>query len=543
MNSRILHLTIKRNLKLIILSLLLIIISACATPFSINFLRISLEQTENVNLSMGILFIIFYCVLLLVSEVGKVISEYFIKKLSKYLSYTMKDMLFNHLLKVKLFKVCMFERGDMINKFSSCDTISNSIVMPLSKFISIIIKLVIGLIMIIRIDIIILIVLVTPIPIWILLNNFIIKKLKIKYNSNKENQLLIWKFISEFFSSIEDHKVWLWGKASLRKYGKQKERHCKTNMEVDGINQIKSIVDKAFLLLVFLLTLFIGYISVIDINTVDLIAVYFYINMIYGTILEINNLNVNFSSIKSEYSKINEVLMMPVYEKGFHNNFSSEYLFRLSNATIDYDGEIILKDIDLKICYNEFIVILGESGSGKSSLLNVLLGVNELKNGSYYINGINSIELDWVVIRNKIGYLSQIPLLFSGTIKENILFGEKVNKNKLEYAIISCGLKSTLNSLENGIDTNTQEKGGGLSVGENQRFSLARNLYFDYPIWIFDEPTASIDYKNEEIIYNLLKKEKGKRTIIIVTHRKKILNLADRILVIKNNRIVESYNS
>ena len=199
----------------------------------------------------------------------------------------------------------------------------------------------------------------------------------------------------------------------------------------------------------------------------------------------------------------------------------------------------IFDNVNFQIQKGETVVIIGESGSGKSTLLNLILGFLKPDQGKILFDDID-VSNKKINFNNLIGYVPQNTYLLDATIKKNIAFAvneNEINENKVMSVIERAQLSSFISNLPNGIDTNIGENGTRLSGGQKQRLSIARALYFDPEILIFDEATNSLDSSNEENFFNTIKNNKINKTIIIVTHGKKAFNIADKIYKIENKKL------
>ena len=239
-------------------------------------------------------------------------------------------------------------------------------------------------------------------------------------------------------------------------------------------------------------------------------------------------------------SIIFEELSFTINKKEDNHNITFNKNLRLKNINYFYpDSKIkILKDFSLTIIKGECVGIRGESGSGKSTLLNIMLGFLTPSSGSYLIDGVELVSNNIVNFRKKIGYVSQNFFILDGSIKENIAFGideKNIDAEALNKAIEQAKLSDVVKDLPNGLDENIGENGLKLSGGQRQRVSIARALYQQAEILIFDEATSSLDHNTEIDITDSIKLlTDSDLTIIIVAHRETSLIHCDRIIDITN---------
>lgn len=221
--------------------------------------------------------------------------------------------------------------------------------------------------------------------------------------------------------------------------------------------------------------------------------------------------------------------------KEFNNNIV------LKNASFSYNNEKrILDDISLTIEKNEIVAFVGESGSGKTTLVNLFSGLLPLDNGSMKIDGINSADLDISTFQNRIGYITQDPVIFNDTIFNNVSFWSEPtaeNKKKFENAIAKASITDFINTLPQKEETVLGHFGINLSGGQKQRISIARELFKDIDILILDEATSALDSETEKAIQDNIDSLKGFYTILIVAHRLSTIKNANRIVFMKEGSI------
>ncbi len=204
------------------------------------------------------------------------------------------------------------------------------------------------------------------------------------------------------------------------------------------------------------------------------------------------------------------------------------------------DDDYILKDFSLKIKDGERLALVGETGGGKSTIINIASRFYEPTKGEVYIDGINYKEMPLKWVQMNLGYVLQTPYLFSGSIRDNILYGrDDATEEDMLRAAEVVGLDELVKSFKDGYDTEVGEGGGKLSQGEKQLVSFARALIKDPAILILDEATSSVDTYQEKRIQDAIEKLLEGRTSITVAHRLSTIVTSDRILYIHQGRIAE----
>jgi len=213
----------------------------------------------------------------------------------------------------------------------------------------------------------------------------------------------------------------------------------------------------------------------------------------------------------------------------------------LKNVTYSFPGSdsAIIRDLSLKIPAGQKIAIVGRMGSGKSTMSRLISGLIEPSEGSVLIDGVDLRQIDKSDVRRNVGVMLQDTWLFSGTVKENLQMGfyEYDDAHILNVAKLS-GVDDFVASHPQGYDMELRERGEGLSGGQRQSINLARALLHDPNLLVLDEPTSSMDTATEKAVIGRLKAWAGNRTLIMVTHRNTLLELADRVLVMDQGAVV-----
>jgi ABC-type bacteriocin/lantibiotic exporter with double-glycine peptidase domain len=251
--------------------------------------------------------------------------------------------------------------------------------------------------------------------------------------------------------------------------------------------------------------------------------------------MSLNRLIIAFNQIffaKTSISKINDYLNNDVNTSDKSKKLKLVNLQNMSfkNIHFNYENEKnILYKLNFNINKNDFIGIKGKSGSGKTTLIHIIIGLLDPKKGEIILNK----KFNYRNKRLKFGLVSQKPFMLNETLKKNIAFGledKKIDEVKVKNLIKLMKLDDLADNISKCLNHIIAENASNLSLGQAQRISIARCLYFEPDVLILDEPTSSLDKKNENTIFNILKKLKFKKTIILASHNKNLYKLCSKMI-------------
>lgn len=213
----------------------------------------------------------------------------------------------------------------------------------------------------------------------------------------------------------------------------------------------------------------------------------------------------------------------------------------IENVRFEYEQEKpVLKGINLEVKLGETLALVGNSGGGKSTLVNLIPRFYDVIEGSIKIDGIDVRDITLESLRNNIAVVFQDNFLFDGTIRENILLGKSdATEDEINKAVKDAYLEEFVSSLENGLDTRIGERGVLLSGGQKQRVAIARALVKNAPVVILDEATSALDNKSEAVVQKAIDSLMQNRTVFVIAHRLSTVQNATRIAVIDNGHVVE----
>lgn len=261
----------------------------------------------------------------------------------------------------------------------------------------------------------------------------------------------------------------------------------------------------------------------------------------------IKNLGNTLTNLQNIFVAMGRVFELFDIKPEIKNSDNAKILAGL-NDSIEFDNvsfgytkdNPVLKHINLKIRKNETVAIVGNSGGGKSTLVNLLPRFYDVDDGAIRIDGIDLRDYTMDSLRNNIAMVFQDNFLFSGTIRDNILMGNfDASEEDIERAVESAHIEEMIADLPDGLDTVLGERGTSLSGGQRQRVAIARAMIKNTPIVILDEATSALDNKSEAIVQKALDNLMQDKTVFVIAHRLSTIKNADRIAVINEGELVE----
>ena len=353
------------------------------------------------------------------------------------------------------------------------------------------------------------------------------------------------QFVSESFSAIKSIKILSRENFFLQQFKKQIRSISKIQFKVAFLDSLpRNILE--YVLLVSILTLFF-YLSKNDYSKESMIQLLsVYTLSAFRVVPLLNRLLGHMQRLKHSYPSLNKLIIENEQKtrpkKNTKNKMSFQRNIRLNVKNFSFidNKNILLKSVNLEIKKNSQIGLIGQSGSGKSTIIDIICGFQRNKHSKLIVDGTNVLTSKFLENwQNSIGYVPQDIIIFNQSLRENILFGSDrniLNDKNLKSLIKRVDLEKFLKKTKNGLSQILTQDGQNISGGEKQRIGIARALINEPELIILDEATSGLDYETENNILKTIKKLK--KTSIIVSHRPNALKNCDKIYVVKNKEVI-----
>jgi ATP-binding cassette, subfamily B, bacterial MsbA len=338
-------------------------------------------------------------------------------------------------------------------------------------------------------------------------------------------------------------------KNAQKSFDEVNNRYRKHMEDVNRKGELASPVSETLGSLLMIAIVWFGSVMILERNELEPEVFITYIALFYQIITPTKNISAAIYDIKRGEASSQRLNQFLDSDDGIHelvdatelNSIEKEIEFK--NVTFSYGEEPVLNNFNIKIEKGKTVALVGQSGSGKTTVTHLLNRFYDVTNGIITIDGINIKNLKKDSLRNMIAYISQEPLLFNDTIRNNILLG-KPNATD-EEVIHACKLANAYDFIQEkalGLDENIGDRGGKLSGGQKQRLTIARAILKNAPILILDEATSALDAESEKIVQDAMNQLMENKTVLVIAHRLSTIKNADNIIVLNDGIIVEQGN-
>ena len=384
------------------------------------------------------------------------------------------------------------------------------------------------------------------IPISGLIISRIGKNLKSKSTRVQQEQGIFISTLDETLTGLKVVKSYNAENSFIQKFNDSLERLLKLSTSIANKNNLASPVSEFLgIVTIAVLLLYGGYLVLIE-KSLDNSSFVGYIGLAYTILTPAKAISKASYQVKSGLAAAERVFTLLEQENIVVNkpNAFVKHTFEkgisVKNINFAYEDDNVLKNFSFEVEKGKTIALVGQSGSGKSTIANLLTRFYDIQEGSIEVDGVEVRDWDMHALRGLIGLVTQDSILFNESIKNNLLIGKpSATDEEIIEALKIANAYEFVVSLPNGIDTNIGDAGGKLSGGQKQRLSIARAVLKNPPIMILDEATSALDTESEKLVQDALEKMMQNRTSIVIAHRLSTIQKADNIIVMQKGEIVE----
>ncbi|WP_425393097.1 ABC transporter ATP-binding protein [Ekhidna sp.] len=352
-------------------------------------------------------------------------------------------------------------------------------------------------------------------------------------------------YVQEAFSGIRVIKAFVREEEVAKNFETESVDYRDKSLKLSFVQALFMPLIMGLIGLSIILTVWVGSIQVFngEVSTGNIAEFIIYVNMLTWPVTALGWITSIIQRAAASQKRINEFLNTKtdiISEKEIEKEIEGHIVFDNVSFTYPDSGIQALKNVSFEVSPGESIAIVGTTGSGKSTIANMVCRLYDIDNGKIAIDNIGVKDFSLSSLRSQIGYVPQDVFLFSDSIENNISFGNrKMSKAEIEKAAEDADLLSNIKDFKNGFQTRLGERGITLSGGQKQRVSIARAIAREPKILILDDALSAVDTKTENAILNAMQRIMQGRTSIIISHRVSSAKLADKVVMLDDGKVVE----
>ena len=467
---------------------------------------------------------------------------------ARRIEYHLRSDFFTHLQKLSAAYYNNVGTGDLMARATSD---MNAVRMVLSNAIMFaadgVVFFVMALIIMLQIDVTLTLLVVLPYPILALLIRELGKRIYKSYERIQESYSAMNTKVQENLSGVRAVKAYTLEKSEIERFRQLNEEFVDRNRAQIRLITIFFPLFRFLPGIGILVLLWLGGTHVIEgkITFGDFVSFLFYLMILVRPMLRLGFVVNAFERGAASMGRISQILdeQPEIFDdenvRRDIKSIQGDIEFRNLNFAY-HDGPIVLKNINLKLDRGKTVAIVGPTGCGKTTLVNLLTCIYKAERGKIFIDGVDIWDIPLQVLRSNIGFVEQEPFLFSGSLRNNIAYGvENVSDIQVKEVARTTDLLGQIEEFPDGLDTYLGERGITISGGQKQRTALARAIAIHPRILIMDSAFANVDTHTEDTILKRLKDVMAEPTTIIISHRISTVKSADLIVVMKDGEIVE----
>lgn len=468
--------------------------------------------------------------------------------MSRLIEYDLKNDIFNHYQELDLSFYKKNSTGDLMNRISEDVSRVRMYIGPAIMYTTnmiVIFILVIWAMLSVSVELTLYVLL--PLPFLSASIYYVSNIINIKSERVQRQLSTISSFVQEAFSGIRVFKAYNLGEQRHEQFDQETETYKRVNLELVKVNAMFMPLMVLLIGLSTIMTIYVGGKLTIagEISSGNIAEFVIYVNMLTWPVAVVGWVTSMVQRAAASQKRINEFLSItPQITSPTNEEIEIKGNIEFKNVSFTYadSGTKALNDVNFSVQKGQSLAITGRTGSGKSTIAQLIARLYDVSSGSITIDGIPIKEINLSSIRKKIGFVHQDVFLFSDTIANNIAFGaqvQNIDRSTIEKAAKQADILENIQDLTEGFDTKIGERGVTLSGGQKQRISIARALITDPQILILDDSLSAVDTKTEDHILDHLNEFMKDRTTIIISHRISSIKHCDQIIVLDEGKIVE----
>ena len=488
--------------------------------------------------------------LLLIESFLLIIISYLSSDLGQRVVKDLRDQLFRHITRLRLRFFDQNPIGMLVTRsVSDMETVAEIFSQGILVIIGDLLKLSGVLIFMFYINWRLALVVLIPIPLLIISTNIFKKAIKSSFQQVRKQISLLNSFVQEHITGMNIVQIFSREDIESDKFSlinkEHKKAHIRSIMAYSiffPVVEFLSAMSIAFLVLYSIWSVSYMQVDYVTVST-QMLSFILYVHMLFRPIRMLadrfNTLQMGMVGSSRVFDLLDKKEIIAQKNQISDLNLRGDIVFK--NVNFSYDSkQNVFEDLNFEVKAGETVAIVGPTGAGKSSVINLLSRFYEFQNGSITIDGIDIRDFKIELLRKQIGVVLQDVFLYNSTILDNITMGNSsISLDRVIKSAKKVGIHSFINSLPGGYKFEVKERGGVLSAGQRQLISFLRAFVYEPQLLVLDEATSSIDTVSEELIQKATSELTKGRTSIIIAHRLSTIKKADNILVMKNGKVIE----
>lgn len=528
----------KKEFFLAFIGMLFVSLSTAATAYLVKPVldKIFIEKNETMLYLLPIAIILAY----LFKGIGAVLQQYYISYIGEDIVRKIRDKFLSHIMNLDLDYFKKTHSGELVSRIlNDINRIQNAISSSFANMLRDILMAIFLLAVVIyqnpKLAFFALIIL----PLIIYPIGKISKKLKLLSKKAQSQTANLNEHLSEIFKNIETIKAFNAKEYEIKEFKNHNLNYLKINLKTIKTQSYLIPLLELISATIAAIVIIIGGKEVID-GKMSVGAFFSFMTALFMLTDPIRRISITYSNMQDAIAaneRLKDIFKIKPKIVSGKEKIDEIREIEFKNVSLKYNNKIALKNINYKVVKPKKVGLVGDSGSGKSSFVSLILRFYECE-GELLINGINIKNIDITSLRKKIAYIPQNIHIFNDTIASNIAYGKEINEEKIKEALKKANLLEFVESLENGIYEVLNENGSNLSGGQKQRIAIARALYTNPDVLILDEATSALDNKSENKIMQTINNLED-MIVFIIAHRLTTIENVDEILVFKDGKIVD----